>query len=159
MLRVARYYVLPSVTAALLFALPYGMLVPVCELVLEVQIDWPVRLAAITTSLGAVSVVPFVCYLVARLCWSGRTQIVRERLYGLPLSIAAVAAGVLFFVLSETGAVGVLLAFLYTIGIAGFGVASSAVWEALGYPGSIEFRYEVPRGDRPRFDAGEPHAC
>jgi len=136
MFRIARYYLLPSLLAGMLFALPYGLLVPVCELLLEVRIDWTLRLSAVATSLGLMSIVPFVFYLMARVHWSRPAQIVRERLYGLPLCIAALAAGVLFFALTEVGAVGVLVAFLYTIGIAAFGVVSSAVWETLGYPAS-----------------------
>jgi hypothetical protein len=136
MVHVVRYYLLPAFVASVLFALPYGMLVPVGELVWELRIDWTLRLAAAATGLGLMSIAPFGFFLVARVCWSRRALIVRERLYGLPLGIAAVAAGGLFFVLSDTGAIGVLLAFMYTIGIAGFGFVSAVAWETLGYPTS-----------------------
>jgi hypothetical protein len=134
-----RIFVLPALSAAPVFAFPYGIL---CALAVATfgDVGKPgVGVFGILAS-GAIfalilSVVPFTFYVIARLQWTHKEKIVREHLYGWPVGIAFLASVALALTMVVTGVrmSWVPVALLLSASMVGSGCLASRIWHSLAY--------------------------
>ena len=134
-----RLYVLPSVIAGMICAVPFATAVSLRSVFasghLREEVDWLGALASFAISDLLAGVFPLIFYFLARRAWIEEESVARRHLYGWPIGIGILCcvAMLLATVLSGMNLVGAIICILFPAAVVIFGLMASRIWLRLSY--------------------------